>query len=319
MNDCKPLRPFAMDRRLALTGGLAASVLPFGSAAGGSLPQEARSEFGTTHVNRGRATVPVRINEGRLLTFAVDSAANCSVIASDLIEPLGLPFGERLGMHTLVGREEVASVRAASLGSDALTARNVRIAVGSRQAMDGMDGLLGADLLVGHRLVLNFKGRTRTRITRSRSQARGFFDPVVTNSRLGVTPQSRFGSLMSINVRLGSTPGTAIIDSGAGVSVLNRAGAAAGRASPLTLVGGDGSSRIQSPTGRTAPVDLMLLPALGFAGVTASRLPVMVGDLHTFDIWGVADRPAMLLGVDILGLFTSVAIDLKRGEFALTV
>ncbi|MNR36428.1 hypothetical protein D3C85_1543450 [compost metagenome] len=100
--------------------------------------------------------------------------------------------------------------------------------------------------------------------------------------------------------------------------MLNRAAAVAGRANLLTL-SGSSTSRVQSPTGRTAPVDLMLLPALGFAGVTVSHLPVMVGDLHTFDIWGVANRPAMLLGVDILGLFTSVAIDLKRGEFALTV
>ena len=53
--------------------------------------------------------------------------------------------------------------------------------------------------------------------------------------------------------------------------------------------------------------------------MTISRVPVLVGDLHTFDIWGAADRPAMLMGVDILGLFDSVMIDLKRGEFTLKV
>lgn len=303
-----------MDRRLALAGGLLLSLT--GAPA---RSQEAVPEFGTTGVNRGRATVPVRINDSAVpLRFAVDSAANCSVIASDLIAPLGLPFGHRLGMHTLVGREEVASVQAAKLRSDALTARDARLAVGDRQAMDGLDGLLGADLLVDHRLVLNFKGQARARIARSRSDHRGFFDPVSPSSRLSTTPQQSFGSLLSIDARIGSTPGLAIIDSGAGVSVLNRAAAVAGRANLLTL-SGSSASRVQSPTGRTAPVDLMLLPSLGFAGVTVSRLPVMVGDLHTFDIWGVADRPAMLLGVDILGLFTSVAIDLKRGEFALTV
>lgn len=249
----------------------------------------------------------------------MDSAANCSVVASDLIERLSLPFGERLGMHTLIGREEVASVQAARLVSGALAARNVRLAVGNRQVMDGLDGLLGADLLANHRLTLNFKGQTRARIGRSRSQARGFFDPVSPVGQLRAPPQSRFGGLLSIDARIGSTPSTAIIDSGAGVSVLNRAAAAAGRASPLTPIGSEGSTRVQSPTGRTAPVELMLLPALSFAGVAVSRVPVMVGDMHTFDIWGIADRPAMLLGVDILGLFDSVAIDMKRGEFALTV
>lgn len=319
MNDCKPLRPFAVDRRLALIGGMAASVLPFEGATAQTSPQEAQSEFGTTRVDRGRATVPVRINDGALLTFAVDSAANCSVIASDLIAPLSLPFDERLGMHTLVGREEVDSVRAESLRSDALSARNVRLAVGNRHAMDGLDGLLGVDLLADLRLVLNFKGQARSMIARSGSDRRDFFAFDKPSSRLVASPQSRQGGLLAIDARIGSTSGMAIIDSGAGHSVLNPAAALASRSNLLTLTGGARTSRIRSPTGRSASVDLMLLPFLGFAGLMISRLPVMVGDLHTFGVMGVADTPAMLMGVDVLGLFESVAIDLKRGTFSVTV
>ena len=315
MNACKPMRPFAMDRRLVLTGALAAAMSPTGPL----IAQEFTPEFGTTRVDRGRATVPVRINDGGWLTFAVDSAANCSVVASDLIDPLKLPFGERLGMHTLVGREEVASVRADSLRCDALSARNVRLAVGDRHAMDGLDGLLGVDLLADLRLVLNFKGQARSMISRSRADRQSFFDFDKPSSRLVASPQSRQGGLLAINARIGSTPGVAIIDSGAGHSVLNSAAAMASRSNLLTLTGGATTSRIRSPTGRTASVDLMLLPFLSFAGLTISRLPIMVGDLHTFGVMGVAETPAMLLGVDILGLFDSVAIDLKRGTFSVTV
>lgn len=315
MNANRSKSPLTLERRLLLVGGLLACWPLARSASAQASPPD----YGSTGMDRGRVTVPVRINDGSVLSFAVDCAANSSVIASDLVAPLALPFGETLGMHTVVGREEVASVRANRLHSDAMNARNVRLAVGNRLAMDGLDGLLGADLLAGHRLVLNFKGRTKARIARSRSATRGFFDPIPPNSRLNATPLPRFGNLLSIGARIGSTSAIAIIDSGAGVSVLNRAAATAGHASLLTLTNGSSASRIQSPTGRTAPVDLMLLPSLGFAGVTIARLPVMVADLHTFDIWGVADRPAILLGVDILGLFESVAIDLKRGEFTLTV
>lgn len=315
MDEVQPKHALAIDRRRVISGGLLVCA-PF---AGSSSAQDRAAEFGTSGLDRGRVTVPVQINDGRALKFAVDSAANCSVIASDLIAPLGLPLGETLTMHTLVGREETPSVRADRLHSDALTAKDVRLAVGNRLAMDGLDGLLGADLLTNHRLLLNFKGQARTRISRSRSAARGFFDPVNPSARLNATPLPRFGDLLSIPIRIGSAPGIGIIDSGAGVSVLNRAAAAAGRATPAALDGGATGSRVQSPTGRTAPVDVMLLPALGFAGVTISRVPVLVGDLHTFDIWGAADRPAMLMGVDILGLFDSVMIDLKRGEFTLKV
>lgn len=307
--------PLALHRRLALAGGLAASL----SLGRGASAQQAEPEFGTTRVDRGRATVPVRINDGRLLTFAVDSAANCSVIASDLVAPLGLPFGERLGMHTLIGREEVASVRADSLRSDALTTRSVRLAVGNRQAMDGLDGLLGIDLLTDHRLVLNFRGQARSTISKSRADRRTFYDFDKPSTRLVATPRSRQGGLLAIDARIGSSSGMAIIDSGAGHSVLNRAAAMASRSSLLTLTGGANTARIRSPTGRSASVDLMLLPFLGIAGLMISRLPVMVGDLHTFDVMGVADTPAILLGVDVLGLFESVAIDLKRGTFSVTV
>ena len=40
----------------------------------------------------------------------------------------------------------------------------------------------------------------------------------------------------------------------------------------------------------------------------------LVGDFHVFSLWGAADRPAMLLGADVLSRFRAVAIDLRRGE-----
>lgn len=299
-------------RRHVLGAGLTASALF-------SLPGVSVAEkwFTAERLEHGRITVPVAI-EGHPLTFAVDSAANCSVIASDLLTRLALTPAYRLGMHTLVGREEVDAVRA-SVKSGVLQSENVQFAVGDRTAMAGLDGLLGSDLLVGHRLVLSFAGRARARISMSRSSQRGMLDPVDPSTRLVTAAHQRFESLLMIEARVGSTPAVAIIDSGAGGTILNRAAASAGRARPVLLEDGTSRSRVQTPTGRSAPADVMLLPAMGFAGVSVSSLPVLVGDFHTFDLWGVGDRPAMLLGMDVLSMFRSVAIDLRRGEFSLSV
>lgn len=292
-----------------LTTGVGLCVLP-GVAV-------AEKWFTADRLAHGRITVPVAVND-QPLEFAVDSAANCSVIASDLLNRLGLSPSHRVGMHTLVGREEVDAVRA-SVKSGALQAENVQFAIGDRTAMMGLDGLLGSDLLVGHRLVLNFAGRARARISMSRSSQRGMLDPVDPSTRLVAAAHQRFESLLMIEARVGSTPAVAIIDSGAGGTIINRAAARAGRATPVLLDDGTNRSRVQTPTGRSASADVMLLPAMGFAGVSISSLPVLVGDFHTFDLWGVADRPAILLGMDVLSLFRSVAIDLRRGEFSLAV
>ncbi len=63
----------------------------------------------------------------------------------------------------------------------------------------------------------------------------------------------------------------------------------------------------------------MSLPRLEFAGVGLQQVPVLVGDYHVFDFWGVRDAPAMLMGVDILGLFHTVSIDMRRAELVLEI
>lgn len=278
-------------------------------------PPEQQDEFGTVSLHRERATVPVYLNEIGPLRFAVDTAANCSVVSSDLVEPLGLePLGE-LAMHTLVGREIVPAVRALRLRSGALDASDPRLAVGKRSAMAGLDGLLGTDLLADSQLILNFQGRARTRVARSSAPPRGFLDTLAPQARLVVAGERRFGSLLMIPVRIGSATAVAIIDSGAEGTLLNRAAARVGRATPLPS--GQNSKRIHSPTGEATSGEGMVLRSLGIAGVAISNLPVAVGDFHTFRLWGLADEPALLIGLDVLRLFTAVYIDLKRSEFSL--
>jgi hypothetical protein len=36
--------------------------------------------------------------------------------------------------------------------------------------------------------------------------------------------------------------------------------------------------------------------------------------VHTFDYWGLSDRPAILIGIDVLNAFESVALDFTRGQ-----
>jgi hypothetical protein len=296
---------------MLVAGAASAAVSPF--------PALAQETFDSEALRRGRATVPVRLNDQGPFEFVVDTAANASVVSSDLIERLQLdPIGE-IGMHTLVAREVVPAVRAARLESGTLDARDVRLAVGARSAMAGLDGLLGCDLLVDSKLILNFRGNQRVRIARSNAPARSFLGRVASETPLVVTGERIFGSLLAIPVWIDGVSAVAIIDSGAEGTILNRVGARAAGARSLIPRDGQRRRRIQSPTGEATSGEAMLLPSLRFAGISISGLPVAVGDFHSFRIWGLANQPAMLIGLDILRLFDAVHIDLKRAELSLQI
>lgn len=297
-------------RRILVAGAAAAAVSPLSARA----EQDA---FASQAVLRGRATVPVMLDGKGPFQFMVDTAATASVISNDLLEHLQLqPFGE-VAMHTLVGREVVPAVRVGRLRSGVLDVHDMRVAVGRRIAMGGLDGLLGCDLLARKRIVLNFRGRASTSISRSRAPARGLPTASSFGTPIVVSGERRFGNLLMIPAQAGRASVVAIIDSGAEGTVLNRAAAQAGFATPLTFTDGQDIRRIQSPSGEVTMAQAMLLPSLRFGGFTLSRLPVAVGDFHSFRVLGLEEQPAMLIGLDILGLFGSVQVDLGRNELGL--
>jgi hypothetical protein len=294
-------------RTLALTGLMSAALPPLA-------PLQAAPEFATGALGQGLLTVPVTIDDRGPFTFAIDSAANASMIADDLAIRLGLSDMGEVAMNTLIARETVSTVRADRLRTGALDVRGARLLVTSRSGMDGLDGFLGTDLLANFRLVLRFGRRIRASVSRPRRGGEPGFSGARLDAR--TSGEQRFNGLLLIDAMAGRVPCKVIVDTGAKVSIINTALARQANAQPL-MVGASSESRVYSPTGRTAPAEAMLLPHLRLGGFGFRRVPVLAGDFHTFALWGLADEPVLLLGVDLLGLFHTVIIDLKRGELLL--
>lgn len=302
--------------------GAALAALGLGLVGSPAPAQDAgeAAAFSAERLRQGRMLVPVHINGQGPFAFAVDSAANASVIASDLAQTLALPAAGEVAMHTLIAREVVGTVRATQVQTGALDVREVRLALASRIGLDGVDGLIGTDLLAGLRLDLHFQGgQRRMRVTTSRRSGDRFFDARRPSARLIHAVEQRFGDLLMIDAQAGGSPAVAILDTGAQISIGNHALARAARTSPIVLRDGSNVSRVQSPTGRSADAQPMMLSGLRFGGLSMGRVPMLIGDFHTFDLWGLSDQPAMLMGVDVLGLFESVAIDLRRGDVVFEV
>jgi hypothetical protein len=49
-------------------------------------------------------------------------------------------------------------------------------------------------------------------------------------------------------------------------------------------------------------------------GIAIRDAHVTFGDMHIFDTWQLNDKPALLIGMDILGVFDTLVIDNRRQE-----
>jgi hypothetical protein len=128
----------------------------------------------------------------------------------------------------------------------------------------------------------------------------------------------RFGQLVILDAQVGSTPVSAFLDSGSQVTVGNRALRDAVvrtipdfgvRLAPIPLI---------SATGQTATGEFAPLPAVRLGGMAVNNVLGIFADLHIFDLWKLNDRPAILIGVDVLRHFHDVTLDFGRKQVVFT-
>lgn len=225
-------------------------------------------------------------------------------------------------MHTVVGAEPVDLVTAATISSGALDRTQARLAVGDRRGLIGLDGLLGLDLLAGQRIDLRLRGRRGSSIGRPRLDNDTFLQaerPRVTFSPPPAPANAPARGLITLQMLVRGRPAKGVVDTGAAVSLINPALAEAAQARPLALLGADDGHAVQSPTGASVVAQPMSVNSVRMGGMLMDRLGVLMGDFHIFRHLGLAEEPAMLIGVDVLGVFEGVIIDLGRGELILEI
>ena len=248
-----------------------------------------------------RMTAPVRVNGQGPFAFVVDTGANRSVISSELAAQLSLPLGPDQMVNDAAGMRLTPTVTA-SLTIGARGETRVVMPVMPAATVGGL-GMLGVDRLDGRRLTLDFKAQ-QLRIESGRPTR----DPL----DVVVPARSRHGQLTLVDADLAGAPITAFLDSGAQITIGNAPLLALARVKNPTSVWADCS--IISAMGQTIAAVVADVPSLRVGGLSLSHLPVAFADLHTFHLWDLGKRPAMLLGVDVLSQFDYVSLDFVRGE-----
>lgn len=247
-----------------------------------------------------RMTAPVMINGKGPFAFVVDTGANQTVISDAVAAQLGLRLGASQALNGVAGITDAATTRA-DLEIGGRLDRDVPLAILPQDGIGGA-GLLGLDRLDRRTLTLDF-GRAELRIARRESRAA---------NDISVHAHRRDGQLTLLDADLAGIRLTAFLDSGAQSTIGNMAlREKALLRNPKNLM-----SRIPilSATGQTIEADIADLPALHMGGMRLPNWPVAFADLHTFQMWNLIERPAILVGVDIMSRFQQVSLDFEHDE-----
>lgn len=253
---------------------------------------------------------PVHINGQGPFNFLLDTGANISCVSHRLAQKLDLKSDEQALVHTVVGVRSRPIVRLDLLQIGPRDRRNVR-APSLPIKTSEIDGVLGVDWLKGQRLVLDIRGR-RIEFTRSRA------DQDEAGRTVVVPARRRHGQLTIVDAELGGKRISAIIDSGAQGSLCNRhlrdmvreqeSAARTPQPIPPRFV------QMESLAGEKFTGESLFLPFLRLGGLHLGNVPVTYAEMHVFDIWGLKDKPALVLGMDLLSQFERVSLDFGRSQ-----
>ena len=248
-----------------------------------------------------RMTAPVRIEGQGPFPFVVDTGANRTVIAAELAMKLGLPEGELEPVQGVAGMQ-MAPTAFASLTVGDRTGRRGPVSLLPSAAIGGQ-GLLGLDRIGDQCVTLDFRAQQLV-IGPAPPRWAGTYE-------VSVRAHWRDGQLTMVDADLSGIPVVAFIDSGADTTIGNMA------LHHFCLERDTAVKWLKVPvisaTGQTMEAEMADLPNLRVGGFKLPDWPVAFVDLHTFAMWGLNERPAILLGMDLLSRFDRVSLDFVRG------
>jgi hypothetical protein len=305
-----------LDRRTFAGALVAAGLIPAGRAAAAIVDLQPSSA--ATHIPPKvyvppsdlktildiykRMTVQVRINDSGPYAFVVDTGANQSVIAAEIATQLNLPAGDDQPLNGVAGVQITPTVHAELRIADRPMDRTL-VSVLPSAAIGGL-GILGLDQLDGGRLTLDFRRQTLSIDSGNDLPGLG--------NEMSLKAHRRNGQLILVDADLAGIPVAAFLDSGAQDTIGNMA------LRQLAITRYPTAAWSQTPiisvTGQIIAGEMADLPAFRIGGTRLPNWPMAFADLHTFQMWDLINRPAILIGIDILSRFETVCLDFGRDE-----
>lgn len=255
-----------------------------------------------------RMTVPVSIGGRGPFDFVVDTGAERTVISRELARALGLGAGEAAVVSSMTEVSSIGTVVIPILHVGHRRVSDIEAPALSESDL-GAQGLLGLDSLQSQRIVLDFVDHQMTVTPSSRDEERWDGRTIV------VTARKRHGHLMLVNASFEGERVYVIVDTGSQITVGNSA--LRERLARHHRLGEMRPVQLMSVTGGTRTLEYSVARQIMLGDAGIRNLPVAFADVAPFRELDLADRPAILLGMDALRLFDRVSFDFanKRVRF----
>ncbi len=249
---------------------------------------------------RTRMTVEVHVNSRGPYRFVVDSGADTSVVGLRIARELRLPAGTPALLHGMTAISVVDRVMVDELSLGLSTIRNLEVPALLERDLGG-EGMIGIDALVEQRLMMDFEKRV-IKVEDARQPAQ------LLDGEIVVTARRRRGQLILTQVRAVGLPVEAVIDTGTEITIGNlalRDKLIRGNRDKFVTVEATGV------TGVTIDLQLARIRELRLGSVTLRNVPMAFADVPPFQVFGLSEVPALLLGTDLLETFRRVSLDFR--------
>jgi predicted aspartyl protease len=253
-------------------------------------------------------TIEVLLNGKGPFRFVVDTGADRTVMADTVALSLGLLQSHQVLVAGVVRTLPAQTVKLGNISFGAVSRNNLVVPILPRAYL-AADGYLGLDVIDGYRVTLDFKNHTLLITEPHYVHMYSIVPPY--EARISLSGHQ--GHLRAVNCSADGVRATTFIDTGAEVSVGN---------SRLydALVDRDPSYiklqtvPITGVTGGIIDGRVTTIKKVKLNGVTFEDCNIAIADMQIFDLWGLSDTPAMLIGMNFLRQFAQVSIDFGSKE-----
>ncbi len=297
-------------RRRFVGGGAATLLLPSAIARAQDVKPttpEAEKIAAATDLNN-HLTIPVMIGGKGPFRFVVDTGADRTVVSDEVAVALGLIRGPIVNVEGVVRSVSAQTVTLSDISFGPVRKEHLVVPILPR-ALLGADGYLGLDTVDGYRVTFDFRNHA---LLIAETHHPAMFDLTRPNEVV-VSVVGRGGHLRAMNCRVDGVPTTTFIDSGAEVSVGNSAlfNSLLDRdPAYMTLQ----TVMLSGVTGGTIAGRVTDLNRIKIDKISLYSTKIVISDLQIFSLWGLNDKPALLIGMNFLRAFDQVSIDYGRKE-----
>ena len=256
---------------------------------------------------QNRLTVDTFVNGKGPFSFVVDTGADRSVIAEDVVKDLGLRVGDDVIVQGIARALPAPAVQLDSLRIGRVAIDSLPMPVLPRSWL-GADGYLGLDVIDRQAVTFDFLNH---KLTIQPSDHVSNVLPVADQALVRVNGSN--GKLTAVNCSVDGAKAYAFVDSGAEISIGNTR-----LFQTLQQAGGrylnDEVVQLLGVTGGSAAGRMTFVERIKLGSVSFLNSVLVISDLQVFDVWGLADKPALFIGMNFLRQTSSVTIDYGRKE-----